>query len=102
LHVLTTTIGSGKTFFVKYITQHFQTLGKNVLLSAIMNIITFLLCSIVIIVHIAFHIPVQGYLSILPTPNNVIKKLKIVNLMIIDEMSMMTSNILCIMEQHLK
>jgi type II secretory ATPase GspE/PulE/Tfp pilus assembly ATPase PilB-like protein len=28
LHVLTSTYGSGKTFFVKYITRHFQTLGK--------------------------------------------------------------------------
>jgi type II secretory ATPase GspE/PulE/Tfp pilus assembly ATPase PilB-like protein len=33
LHILTSTPKSGKTFFVKYITQHFHMHGKNVLLS---------------------------------------------------------------------
>jgi type II secretory ATPase GspE/PulE/Tfp pilus assembly ATPase PilB-like protein len=36
LHVLACTHGSGNFFFVKYITQHFQTLGKNILLSTTM------------------------------------------------------------------
>jgi hypothetical protein len=45
---------------------------------------------------------VQGYLSILPEPNNIIEKQKIANVIIIDEMSTMTSNILYVVEQHLK
>jgi ABC-type polar amino acid transport system ATPase subunit len=35
LHVLEGILGSGKTFFVKYITHYFQTQGKNVLLTTI-------------------------------------------------------------------
>ena len=34
LHVLTSTPGSGKTFFVKYLAQHFQLLQKNILICA--------------------------------------------------------------------
>ncbi len=92
----------GKLFFVKYITQHFQTLGKNVLLSTTTGTVAFCLCSTTTTIHIAFCIPVQGYLSILLEPSNVIEKLKIANVIIINEMSMMTNNILCVMEQCLK
>ncbi len=67
-----------------------------------MGITTLCLCSTTITVHIAFHILVQGYLSIFPKLSNVIKKLKIANVVIIDEMSMMTRNIFCDVEQHLK
>jgi ABC-type polar amino acid transport system ATPase subunit len=35
LHVLEGILGSGKTFFVKYLTHYFQTQGKNVLLTTI-------------------------------------------------------------------
>jgi hypothetical protein len=45
---------------------------------------------------------VRGYLSIFLEFNNIIEKLKIANVIIIDEMSMMTGNILCAMEQRLK
>ncbi len=87
----------GKLFFVKYITEHFQTLGKNVLLSTTMGTVAFCLCSTTTTIHIAFRIPLQGYLSILLEPSNVIEKLKIANVII-----MMTNNILCVMEQCLK
>ncbi len=89
-------------FFIKYITQHFHVHGKNVLLSTITNVVALCLSTIIIIVYTAFHIPTHGYLSILPKPHNVIEKLKSTNVIIIDEMSMMTSNMLCAIEQHLK
>jgi hypothetical protein len=92
----------GKLFFEKYITQYFQTLGKNVLLSTTTGTVAFCYAPQQLQIHIAFRIPVQGYLLILLEPHNVIKKLKIANLIIINEMSMMTSNILCVMEQRLK
>jgi len=97
LHVLTSTPRSGQFFFVKYITQHFQTLGINVLLSTTMGTTTLHLC-FTTIVHIAFCIPMRGYLSIMLKPNNVIEKQKITNVIIINEMSMMTNNIFCVVE----
>jgi len=63
---------------------------------------TFFLCSTVTTIHTTFHILVRGYLSIFLEFNNIIEKLKIANVIIIDEMSLMTSNILCAMEQRLK
>jgi hypothetical protein len=45
---------------------------------------------------------VQGYLSIFLELINVIEKLKIANVVILDEMSMMISNKFCVVEQHLK
>ncbi len=44
----------------------------------------------------------QGYLSIFPKLSNVIEKLKIANVIIIDEMYRMTRNIFCDVEQPLK
>jgi hypothetical protein len=87
---------------MEYITQHFQTHGKNIFLSTITSITTLCLCSTSIIVHTTFRIPVQGYLSIFPKLNNVIEKVKIANVVIIDEMSKMISNIFCAVEQCLK
>ncbi len=63
---------------------------------------TFCLCSTMTTIIITFCIPMQGYLSIFLEPNNIIEKLKIANVIIINEMSMMTSNIFCVMEQRLK
>jgi hypothetical protein len=102
MHVLTCTPKTGNFFLVKYITQYSQTLGKNVLLTTTMGTPTFHLCSTSTTVHIAFRILVQGYLSILPKPSNVIEKLKIANVVIINEMSVMTNNILSVVEQRLK
>jgi hypothetical protein len=45
---------------------------------------------------------VQGYLSIFPELSNVIEKLEIANVIIIDDMSRMTRNIFCDVEQTLK
>ncbi len=67
-----------------------------------MGTTTLCLCSTTTIVHTTFCILVKGYLSILLKPNNVIEKLKIANVIIKNEMSMMINNILCIVEQCLK
>ena len=54
------------------------------------------------IVHTTFHIPTCGYLSTLFEPSKVIDRLQDVDVIIIDEMLMMTSYMLCTMEQRLK
>jgi type II secretory ATPase GspE/PulE/Tfp pilus assembly ATPase PilB-like protein len=55
LHIIIGTLGSGKKFFMKlYTTQHFQLLGKNILLSVTTSVITLHLSSIAITIHIAF------------------------------------------------
>lgn len=102
LHILASTPKSGKMFFVKYITQHFHMHGKNVLLSVTTSATTLFLSASIITVHIAFCIPTCGYLLVLLEPQNVKEKLKSTNIIIIDEMSMMTNNMLCIVEQCLK
>jgi len=62
------------------------------------GITTFCLSSIATIVHIAFCIATHGYFE----PHNVIQKLESTNVIVIDEMSMMTSNMLCIVELRFK
>jgi hypothetical protein len=52
--------------------------------------------------HTAFRIPTCEYLLVLLEPHNVKEKLKSTNVIVIDEMSMMTNNMLCIVEQCLK
>ena len=54
------------------------------------------------IVHAVFRIPTHGYLFVLHEPSPVLTKLKNANVIIIDEMSMMTSNMLCAVEQLLR
>jgi hypothetical protein len=102
LHILASTPKSGKTFFVKYITHHFHMHGKNVLLLVTTCVATLFLSAFVITMHTAFCIPTCGYLLVFPEPHNVKKKLKSTNVIIIDEMLMMTNNMLCIVEQCLK
>jgi hypothetical protein len=53
-------------------------------------------------VHTTFRIPTRGYLSCLPEPSKVLDKIKTSNVIIIDEMSMMTSDVLYTIEQRLK
>ena len=66
LHILTDTQGSGKTFFVKYITQYFQKHDKIIILSATTGAATLKLSKSASIVHIIFRIPTHGYLFVLP------------------------------------
>ena len=102
LHILTGTPGSGKTFFVKYIAQYFQKHNKKVTLSATTGAAVLRLSKSASTIHTVFRIPTHGYLSMLPKPSPVLTKLNNANVIIIDEMSMMTSNMLCAVEQRIK
>jgi hypothetical protein len=53
-------------------------------------------------IYIQFRIRVHGYLSILPQASNILQSLKYANVIIIDEISMMSSTMLCAIEQRLK
>jgi primosomal protein N' len=85
LHIFTSTLGSGKTFFVKYITQHFLMHGKNVLLLVTISNTTFCLNAIATTMHIAFCIATHGYLFVPFELHNVIQNLKSTNVIIIDD-----------------
>ena len=60
LHVLTGTPGSGKTFFVKYLAQYFQTQNKLVLLSATTSAAALRLSSTASTTHTLFRIASRG------------------------------------------
>jgi hypothetical protein len=49
-----------------------------------------------------FKIPIRGYLNTIIEPNTTLKKIKQAYLIVIDEMSMRTSIVLCVIEQCLK
>ena len=102
LYVLTGTPGSGKTFFVKYLAQYFQTQNKLVLLSATTGAAALRLSSTASTTHTLFRIPSRGYLSPLPEPSTILERLHNANVIVIDEMSMITSYMLCTVEHHLK
>ena len=102
LHVLSGTPGSGKTFFVKYMAQHFQLLQKNVLMCATTGAATWRLCPTTSTAHTFFHIPSRGYLFPLQEPSIVLQRLLMEKIIIIDEISMMTSYMLCTVEHRLK
>jgi hypothetical protein len=69
--------------------------GKNVSLSATKCVVAFHLSSTTTTMHTTFYIPTCGYLFVLLEPHNVIEKLKSRFVIIIDEMSMMTSTMVC-------
>lgn len=102
LHFPTCTPGSGKTFFVKYIAQYFYIHNKIVILSTTTKAIPLRLSRLASTIHIVFCIPTHGYLFGVPKPSSILTKLKNGNIISIDEMSIMTSNMLCLMEQRLK
>jgi hypothetical protein len=76
--------------------------SRNVLLLVTIGITTFCLNSIATTMHTAFCIATHGYLFFPFELRNVIQKFKSTNVIIIDEMSMMTSNMLCIVELRFK
>ncbi len=52
--------------------------------------------------HSMFKIPIKGYLTTIIEPNTTLETIKQVHLIVIDEMSMMTSIVLCVIQQCLK
>ena len=102
LNVLNGTPRSGKIFFVKYITQYFQAQNKKVIISGTTESTTLRLSYITNTIHTTFHIPSHGYLSIYFESSKVINRLQDADVIIINEMSMITSYMLCVIKQHLK
>ncbi len=102
LHTLQGPLGSGKTFFVKYLTHQLQLQGKNVLFLATTRVAALRLSPHACIVHSLFKIPIKGYLTTIIKPSSTLETLKQANLIVIDEMFMMTSIVLCTIEQCLK
>lgn len=101
IHVLKGIFEGGKTFFVKCLTHYLQTQGKNVLLTTT-GTTTLRLSQYACTIYTQFRIHVHGYLSLLPQPSNILQSLKYENVIIIDEISMMSNTMLCAIEQRLK
>lgn len=70
LHIFIGTTGSGKTFLMKYITQHFQMHDKNMFLSTTIGVIAHCLSSTTTTMQTTFGIPTCGYLFVLLEPHN--------------------------------
>jgi len=91
----TTTLGNEKIFFVECIAQYFYIHNKIVIISATIRATTFKFSKSASTVHTTFHIPTHNYLSVFHEPNPILTRLKNANIIIINEMSMMTDNMLC-------
>ena len=102
LHILIGTPRSGKTFFVKYMAQHFRLSQNNVFMCATTGTVTLRLSLTASAAHTLFRISSWGYLSPLQEPSIVLEKLQISDVIVIDETSMMTSYMLCTVEHRLK
>ncbi len=92
LHIFIRTLSSGQKQFMKYSTQHFQMHDKSMLLSTTIGVVAHCSNSTTTTMHTAFGIPTSGYLFVPFEPHIVIDKLKYINVIIIDEMSIMTNN----------
>jgi hypothetical protein len=85
---------------VKYLTHQLQLQGKKVLLLATTRVATLQLSPHACTMHSMFKLPIRGYLTTVIEPSSTLEMLKQANLIVIDEMYMMTSIILCAIEQH--
>jgi hypothetical protein len=95
LHVLHCPPRSGKTIFVKCFTHQLQLQGKKVLLIARLGVATLHLLLCALIVYSIFKILVKGHLTTIIEPSSTLKTLKHANLILIDEMFVMTNIVLC-------
>jgi len=93
--------GSGKTFFVGYLTEYYMLLEKKVILTATTRCVTSRLSSKASIVHNTFHIQCKGYVWPLPELSVEFQIFKETDIIIIDEMSMMMSTLLQSIETRL-
>ncbi len=102
IYFLEWTPGSGKKKIIKYLTKHLQTLGKQVILvvttSATTSRISYKAC----IVRKYLKIPLWGYLYVLQQLNATLQKIQILNIIIIDEMSLLTNKLLNLVYMHIK
>jgi ATP-dependent exoDNAse (exonuclease V) alpha subunit len=97
------TLGSGKTFFIRYLTEYYMLLKKKVILTATTTrCVASRFSSKASIVHNTFHIQCKGYVQPLQELSVEFQILKEVDIIIIDEMSMMTSTLLQSVETRLQ
>jgi ATP-dependent exoDNAse (exonuclease V) alpha subunit len=96
------TSGSGKTFFIRYLTKYYMLLTKKVILTAITGCVASRLSSKASTVHSTFHIQCKGYVRPLQELSVEFQILKEVDVIIIDEMLMMTSTLLQSVETRLR
>jgi hypothetical protein len=87
---------------VKYLIHQLQLQGKKVLLLATIGATTLPLSPHACTMHSMFKIPIRGYLITIIEQTSTLKMLKQAYLIVIDEMSMVTSIVLCAIEQRLK
>jgi hypothetical protein len=82
------TLGSGKSFFIKYLTKYLikylTNQGKKLLILAT-SLVEIKLSPSTKIVHAQYKIPIWGYLYTLVEPNNTLQKLRLTYVFIIDE-----------------
>ncbi len=86
----------------KYFTHYFQTQNKNLLLITITKVVALRLSQHACTIHTQFKILIHGYIYVLPQLSDILQTLKYAHVIIIDEMSMKISIILCAIKQHLK
>ncbi len=55
------TPGSGKTFFIQYLTEYYMLLKKKIILTATTRCVASRLCSKASTIHSTFHIQCKGY-----------------------------------------
>jgi hypothetical protein len=87
------TLGSGKTFFIQYLTEYYMLLKKKVILTVTTRCVVSRFGSKTS-TDDTFHIQCKGYIRPLQELSVEFQIFKEVNIIIIDEMSMMTSTLL--------
>jgi ATP-dependent exoDNAse (exonuclease V) alpha subunit len=95
------TPGSGKTFFIRYLTEYYILLKKKVILIATIGNVASKLSSKTSTIHDTFHVQCKGYVQPLQELNVEFQIFKEVDIIIIDEMSMMMSTLLQSIETRL-
>ncbi len=92
---------NGKTFFSGYLTEYYMLLKKKIILITTTRCASSRLNSKVSIVHNTFHIQCKGYVRPLQEFSVEFQILKEFDIIIIDEMSMMTNTLLQSVETKL-
>jgi ATP-dependent exoDNAse (exonuclease V) alpha subunit len=92
LYFIEGTPGNRKTFFIKYLTNHLiQKIEKKILLCAPIGAAATRLSSNTSTIHGQFKLPIKDPLYVLQQPNLILQRLHAADVIIIDEMSMMTT-----------
>jgi ATP-dependent exoDNAse (exonuclease V) alpha subunit len=95
------TFGSGKTFFIQYLTEYYMLLKKKDIFITTIGCAASRLSSKASTVHNTFHIQCKGYVRPLQELNVEFQIFKKIDIIIIDEMSMMISTLLQNVETRL-